>query len=194
MVATSCDSWAGSEGQTQPGYPCFDAPALTLSAHAVLLTVALQGIDVSISDGTEVQLIYACAGIAVPADYVPAATVEAAAAAEETLNGLRPITADPSVDRVWALSSRPEAIKKIWCARLLQLPAAACTCAKQLQHGAPVQFTGATKMASAAIITAASYAHLPSWLGTWLYHGSAPDQLPVTLWRLHTGGGDHSAV
>ncbi|KAF6250327.1 hypothetical protein COO60DRAFT_1706134 [Scenedesmus sp. NREL 46B-D3] len=76
--------------------------------------VVALGIDVSISDGTEVQLIYACAGIAVPADYVPAATVEAAAAAEETLNGLRPITADPSVDRVWALSSRPEAVKKIW--------------------------------------------------------------------------------
>jgi hypothetical protein len=57
----------------------------------------------------------------VPADNVPEVTVQGSqrraavdAAPGESLNGVNPTDADPAVDRVWSLSSRPEATKKIW--------------------------------------------------------------------------------
>eukprot|EP00882_Tetradesmus_deserticola_P009880 GHRQ01010439.1.p1 GENE.GHRQ01010439.1~~GHRQ01010439.1.p1 ORF type:complete len:305 (+),score=71.69 GHRQ01010439.1:158-1072(+) len=64
------------------------------------------------SSSAEVQLIYACTGLAVPTDYVPTATAEGAAAAAAT--AASPTDADPAMSNVWALSSRPSATNKIW--------------------------------------------------------------------------------
>lgn len=86
--------------------------------------ICLQGIDTL---SAEPQLVYACAGMAVPESIKPvtakatrstrkrAATPGQAAAPGETLNGVNsPTDADPATANVWTLSSRPEAPYKIW--------------------------------------------------------------------------------
>jgi hypothetical protein len=97
-------------------HPC--APCLPV--------LCLQGIDTA---SAEPQLIYACAGMAVPETVKPTQSSKAkrsarnkraaaapgqAAAPGETLNGVNPTDADPAIGNVWTLSSRPEATKKIW--------------------------------------------------------------------------------
>jgi hypothetical protein len=58
--------------------------------------------------------IYACSGMELNAALEAAGIVAAAAAPGELLTGGGPTDADPAIDNVWSLSSRPGATKKIW--------------------------------------------------------------------------------